>query len=353
MNTTTPPRYEAALHESDLLEAQRALELGMMTDPAERKQLIGAMVADLRDAVDTYPHSNDTVHKAYMFAKSVGGSMVSREDNTAGVSKRLQAMQNFGPNAVRFSEDDKSRYMAGERRVLEVGHADPSGWRQQQLEAAGIRLRQPGDAKVIDLVVRTGHEYAHALLDGLSNQHAAWGVSAQQPHRLAISLYMQNKPELAYTGNLAYDTDAHEERFAEGYGRMVAAEAMASMGYSKREISVALHAIRIGFRLGGEAGDNQIDHLRRGAGALALQDMVGEQAVDQHKVGGYIGYDKPLSPKQIKQMLNEITDLVGSNEVLAGIDEIHWGEMVGLTGAEREIRQHVRSLREQRQAYLR
>ncbi|HEX4774771.1 MAG TPA: hypothetical protein VH234_04610 [Candidatus Saccharimonadales bacterium] len=180
------------------------------------------------------------------------------------------------------------------------------------------------DARLIEVMSRIGHESGHALLGGVSRHLKPYDLDGLY----ATRKYLASHPELGLTSHWSTDYSIHEERFAEGYERLVRGELLRALGYSVRRQRAIMSRWRHSFDAGGSEGENQIDYLRHADGQNGPPDMViGHRPQQDNK--GQLGYPKPLSLKQIGDQLSELSKFQDSPlEADDLILPAHWEQQV-------------------------
>ncbi len=225
-------------------------------------------------------------------------------------------------------------------------------WRLSSDKLYGVnRQKHPRDHQIFQVFSSVAHEAAHALLNGLS-QGVAPSLKTVE-NRKATRLYLARHPELGLTANWESDVWIHEERFAEGYSRLVGDKVLQIMGYTDRQRKVIMKQEEKSRRSTreGERGQNQIDHLGEADYQTAPAELVigGAETKDLHTYKGKLGYGFSLTLHQVANQLEELAQMwrVGYTPERVSPDAEVWYRQV-IKHRSKEITEYIRNLQRDR-----
>ena len=204
-----------------------------------------------------------------------------------------------------------------------------------RLSKVGVKLHDPGDARLIRVTSIVAHEAAHAITNSISkkleyDRDVHW--FSDDHHFVATEAYMVNHPEQAITGKWGNDTLNHEERFAEGYRRLVVDTMLTSLGYDEGERGIILRDAQYRADFEGKQNENQIDHMSYEVGNVALMSQVMPVELSAlQKNDGALGYALPLTPSEVVGMLDELAQRVKTGEPVPDMHPRKWAKMVRQT----------------------
>lgn len=236
-----------------------------------------------------------------------------------------------------------------------------------ELMSKGIKERTVGDAELAVGLHIGAHESAHALLYGVGRLVKSIDFDRGDPNHvtderlLATKVYLGQHPEQAISGNWNADVAIHEERFAEGYGQMVAKRALTLLGYSDNEIGVFIDAIApaAGFAQV-EQGKHQIDHIdavSADRSAATIVKSIDEAAAKRthQDYEGDLGYSLPLSKEDLVAQLVDTSESIRTRNAhgyaSAHPDTTKWHENVGKLQSA-ETKDLIREMKAERIATL-
>jgi|GEM_PF-4054227 len=284
---------------------------------------------------------------AYAVAREIGDNAVrTLQERSSGSHDALTLLdmtrRDSHPNKILIDEKGDELHGADGMYYRKVLHAAPHLFDAARdasyargMSEAGVVLHNPGDARLIRIMGVVAHESAHAITNGISKQlsYDRETDMHDDDHRfVAAEAYMVNHPEQAITGKWGNDTMNHEERFAEGYRRLVVDTMLASIGYTEHERGIILQASQYRPNFAGEQGVNQIDYMSHEIGNVALMSQVMPVELSElEKNDGALGYALPLTPSEVVGMLDELAQRVKTGEPVPDMHPRKWAKMVRQT----------------------
>ncbi len=215
-------------------------------------------------------------------------------------------------------------------------------------ELAGVKPKHFVDARLIEVIDNIGHESGHAILAGVSSELSSL-TRTDRTGKDATRAYLSCHPELGVTTNWISDVRTHEERFSQGYAKLVVDTTLEKLGYTEQERkSIATQLSKqMSTPLGGELGENQIDYLRNVDHETGLAQLV--TIDDPHVLSyeGFLGYELALTPEQIKSQLQDLAEMCNTSYKPLEVDPKVWQWRVGMHRSP-DIVTHLLKLERQR-----
>jgi hypothetical protein len=285
---------------------------------------IDTMVTELRTdlgGLDVTPEK--TLATMYSVAREIGDRALEEADYKRSGGGRAAPMLDgtrlmAQPDSFVVTELDKAggRSVRGTTSELILGN----GWAERgraltdRMLKKGVRERNAGDMVLLRTMHTVAHESGHALLAGVSEELPS--IDGEYKEDLHAShAFVTANPEQAVSGSLKSDVAIQEERFAEGYARLVTKRITKSMGYGWNQRRKILDGLKHNPDMSGKVGSNQIDHLRTQLGAVSLGEAVGEDAATGQQREGKLGYAKPSSTNELVDELRYFGAVTQQDEV--------------------------------------
>lgn len=276
-----------------------------------------ALLTRLRGEVAFNPDREALLANAYGVARNVADIAISQHgaNGTEAFSVMHEARYYSRPRKWSINEtenlgshDRRSNTLAvNHDAILKAGHAH----NRTQIENA-ISLRHEGDSQLLSFLSTFGHEVGHTVLAGNSSLLESMGYERNDSRLTSSAKYMTMHPEQGFTGNLTNDTWIHEERFAEGYGRLVVSRAMEVLGYTSDEVAQVMDAIHMQPDVTGPAGQNQVDYVRNVNFGASIGVQIASSHPEAHRnqvYEGALGYALPLTLDEIVNQLAEMCEV--------------------------------------------
>lgn len=297
-----PSYYQPAMQATETLDVNRQLV----------EQLRSEMVWGQRDEA--------LLKNAYSVSREIGDVELAQLDTTGQVIGLMDATRYYARPRHFGTEIDS---LGGHNRAQKSlwashdKHFKAVEGDHKQAIAEVITLKDPNDAELLAYMGTVAHETGHAILAGVSEMTESKG-SRGYLGLSASATFIRHNPQEGLTGTVESDTAIHEERFAEGYSRMVVSKIMEALGYEPSEISTVMAVTLMQPSVRGGKGENQIDFIGYAKGGLAIHNQVKETATLDQKNAGLLGYGLPLSAQEL------VTQLVTTSELCqqANIPEI-------------------------------
>lgn len=193
--------------------------------------------------------NGDVVASLYDVSRHVGDMVVAGDPQNGQAAFDVIEHSRWWSRPREFSEISerhKGKASGTHNESKRLLTQDVEGLRQtskdlfDQLGRAGLPLRDVKHAYLATYLTVAAHESGHALLAGVGAMEKSMRPSDE--HLLATSMFLAKHPEVGFTGDWKEDVRAHEERFAEGYARLVVTESLKTLGYSE-EVYSRIYAI--------------------------------------------------------------------------------------------------------------
>jgi hypothetical protein len=301
---------------------------------------------------------------AQPFVRNLGTETIRRQGKAG-----MQAYEALfsASTTPRFEINDQSRHTGTHNAATNTIMMNTVSINKQADNIAGLRNEglqiSDSTAKLIAHLHVLGHEVGHSISSHLGDRP----LTAYSSIR-----YLRQHPEEALTGNATTDALTQEERFAEGFARVVVDEVLRSMDFSKRDRTKVLDYLRHSPPVDGAESLNQIDYLqlvthdkslknlvqesydRRIAAAELAKDEVlaarlREEKEDSHHANndGLPGYRLPLNIDELVTQINATTpDKIARETVISGDPE--WMKTVQGVRKNRKVRRYLGELAQKR-----
>lgn len=164
---------------------------------------------------------------------------------------------------------------------------------ENNLHALGANVLAE-DISLFIMLKTVAHEAGHVIQRGVGrlirpNEHPTGSKS----YDVMSSELLKSEPQLAQTMHEYTSVRVHNERFAEGYARIVLREAASALGYDAATIDKIARALSAG-----NLDQTLQQHLDAVTKEKSYAEVAGENGLED-AYDGDLGYALPLSPEQV------------------------------------------------------
>lgn len=274
------------------------------------------MLKSLRDELSFAKPGEEMVNNAYRVARNIGDAFINEHGEAGQDAWELVDHTRYSARPAKWgtiSSEGSIGQHSRSQKTMWLNHdmllTKSHGSHQASIEAA-VELKSPQDALLLSYLSTTAHEAGHTILSGISDMVEMKGVTKGFGGLSASATYLDRNPSQGFTGNLTNDTCIQEERFAEGYGRMVVSRAMEVLGYDDADVQKVMDVILLKPDVEGGPGENQIDYIRNASHGASIGVQIKSSHPDansNHHYEGDLGYAVPLT----------IAEVIGQLQVLS------------------------------------
>lgn len=303
------------------------------------------LLTRLRSTLAWAPKSPDLLKSGYYIAREIGDAALSHADAETGpvgevLSLLDRARQDSHPKEFSYKAGNTAHHEAsfggGHIAIGEVFSSDTKSV-EDRLRERNIELLNPEDSTLFLFLQGMGHEAGHAVAAGVSDQiDRALGLGPDvgpenRIPQLASRVYLAKHPEFGFTGDWETDVRIQDERFSEGYKRLVILKSAEYLGYESDKAEQIADLFGYTPAMHAREGHSQLDHIStvvkdRAEGRITpITSLLPEGAQrdkdNPHDAGydnpGDLGYNLPLTTEQLVDQLREIKDiLLGKDKLL-------------------------------------
>lgn len=276
--------------------------------PDEQRLGSAMTISKMRERFGYIDHLNDS--ETDHLLSFVGGIAQSRlkEGQPYDVAKAVHEVidaTNYSLRTEVHRGSNDAHFIPAEKTVS----LDPDRLRAEavilsdRLVARGVELKHPNDA----LLANTIHVLSHEMGHGVGTTMAQRAGNGKGWSKMLHKAYLAERPQEAFTGLIDSDANIHDERFADGYSRVIMMDILAGLGYSYDEAKRFFDVLhQAGIEHGGNIEGKAVKHVELVEPAREENVSVGMAALKAFGIAapdimyeGNLGYGDALDEDQV------------------------------------------------------